>query len=949
MGKKEERDEIFQTSHLNILMSFTLFSAVLAVEDILLGWEIWMLILIGLCVILSWILHIRQTGSDQQRTWVYASLMMGTFFFYGTHLTSTFDLAVVMAAVITLFIITRMKGLITMAQATYYITMLYCVVMMYVEKEPFDVLAVSRILLHFAIISMVGWFARTIIDKWNQVLEKSEDEIEILKDSTERLNDFLANVSHELRTPVNAVVGLTGICIDKEKNEEIRKDMIAVRSAGHKVAEQIGDILDYSEIDRGNLVKNEEDYMLSSVMHDLVTELREYKHDGVELVINVDPATPAVMNTDVTKLKKILKALVSNGLKYTREGGVYVKIKGDKHEYGVNLCIEVSDTGIGMSQEELERVFDRFYQANSGRNRSGSGLGLGLGIVSGFVALLGGFMTVDSTVGKGTTIRVSLPQKVISEKSCMSVENPDNLCIAAFLQFDKYPNPVVREYYNASIFNIVKGLGVQMHRVDNALNLEKLRETVSITHLFIGEEEYVANRELIQKMEPEMVVVVVANPGFELPKNACAKIMEKPFYCFPVVSVLNMSRERLNAPEGRMMVQGLRVLVVDDEPMNLVVGKSIFKRYGMEVFTAASGQESIQACREETFGLIFMDHMMAGMDGVEALKRIRADVSGLNKNSPVIALTANAMSSAKQMFLSEGFDGFVSKPIETEELERTLKKVLPKSAITYVEEEEEPAAEGMPEAAGGATGNRTEPGDKENFSPGKGEGNTAVTMHGKLREGNFDVEKALGYCAGDFEFYKMLLRQFAEEADEKIVKLTSFLENGDLKNYEILIHSIKSNAKTIGCMDFSDRAFEMEKAAKDGNEKYIADNHDEVMEEFAGIRDVVVDALGLEIPKAGSPAGGGKVPGSASSSSASEEVLEFGPAGGGEVLEFGPSGGDVMEFAPSSSASEEVLEFASSGGSEALEFAPSGGSGALEFGPAGSDEVLEFGPKGGNA
>ena len=250
-----------------------------------------------------------------------------------------------------------------------------------------------------------------------------------------------------------------------------------------------------------------------------------------------------------------------------------------------------------------------------------------------------------------------------------------------FFQFEKYDHPAVRDYYNSMVLNIVKGLGVQMHRVNNAANLKLLYNSVHLTHLFIAEDEYNDNVDLIESLAKEMVVAVVANEGMVLPKNSHVKVLEKPFYCFPVVSILNSTVDSKEERVKKLRCDGVRALVVDDESMNLVVAKSIFGRYGMKVTTVTSGQESIDICREKVFDIIFMDHMMSGMDGVEAMKRIRTDVSGLNGSIPIVALTANAMSSAKQMFLSEGFDGFVSKPIEIEELERVLKQVLPKSLI----------------------------------------------------------------------------------------------------------------------------------------------------------------------------------------------------------------------------------------------------------------------------
>ncbi|MBO4426254.1 MAG: response regulator [Clostridiales bacterium] len=811
--------ELFQTSHLTILVSYTIFATILIVESLLLGWELWPLLIIALGIIAAWVLHIRHTTPPSVRLWLYAILMMGCFFFYGIHSTSTFDLALVMAAIIMIHTLTGKKHLITLCQFTYYLTMAYGIITMVMAGEAFDVLIISRCVLHVVMIFFIGRFAKVIIDKWMQVLGKSKEEVEQLTEATEHLNDFLANVSHELRTPVNAIIGLTSLCIEKSRHREVENDLIAVRDSGRKVAEQISDILDYSEIDRKKAVCNNEDYMLSSVLHDLVTDVKHYKSKNVELIIDVDPSIPAVMNSDVAKIKKILRALITNGLKYTQAGGVYVRITTEPHDYGVNLCIEVTDTGKGMTDYELEKVYDSFYQADSSRTRQGGGLGLGLAIASGFVALLGGFMTIESKPDVGTTVNVSIPQKVVDPLSCMSVAAPDKLCLGAFLHFEKYDHPAVRDYYNSMVLNIVKGLGIQMHRVNNAENLKLLHNSIHLTHLFIAEEEYNDNVDLIEELAKEMVVAVVANEGMILPKNTRVKVLEKPFYCFPVVSILNSSVGSKEETVKHLRCDGVRALIVDDESMNLVVGRSIFGRYGMKVYTAMSGQESIDICREKVFDIIFMDHMMSGMDGVEAMKRIRTDVAGLNGSIPIVALTANAMSSAKQMFLAEGFDGFVSKPVEIEELERVLKQVLPKSAISFVDEggnteavpiepaKEEPAPEPEPE---------------KDFIE-------------DLKKSGIDTEGGLKYCVGDKDFYKSLLIQFATESADKIASMKKYYVSRDWHNYEILVHALKSTSKMIGIYDLSESAKSLEMAAKNNEANYILDNHEQMIREYGRI------------------------------------------------------------------------------------------------------------------
>jgi len=843
MKNDNKDDALFSSAHLSILITYTLFVIILSAESLLMHWEIWAVILLIVGLAVSWIMHLSNSGTAGHRIQVYSLLMMCTFFFYGTHETSTFDLAVVMSAVIVLFTLSGIKSLITLCQITYFITMIYELINMILNGSTFDALVISRILLHLGMIVVIGQLAKIIIERWMRILSSSRDEVEKLTDATVRLNDFLANVSHELRTPINAVIGLSGVCLEKEPDPEIREGLNEIRSAGRRISDQIGDILDYSEIDRDDLAVNYEDYMLSSVLHDLVTELRPVKPRDIELVIDVDPSIPAVMNTDVSKLKKILKALISNGLKYTESGGVYVRITSEVQNYGVNLRLEVSDTGIGMSEEVLERVTEQFYQSDSGRTRAAGGLGLGICIVNGFVSALGGFMTISSRKGEGTRVHVSIPQKVIDPGSCMSVANRERLCIGAFLHFDKYSNPNVREYYNSMVRNIVVGLGVQMHRVDNVGNLKRLVDSTSLTHLFIADIEYEANRDYIEELSKKMVVAVVAASNFSLPENSWARLMEKPFYCFPVTTILNMDLRDLTVhKEGRMMLNGVRALVVDDEPMNLTVATSILKRYGMVISTAASGAESIEMCRSGEFDIVFMDHMMQGMDGVEAMKLIRADNQASGRDFPIVALTANAMSTARQMFLAEGFDGFVSKPIELEELERVMGRVLPRDRITYERENGAAADKGVSEEAETIPEtNEVSPKTDGEMSP---EADRSSSLPGELGRLGIDAASGLHYCSGDEEFYRSLLLQYATDMGQKLSLLERYRTEKNYPDYAIHIHSIKSTSKMIGASELSEEARELEIAAKEGQGAVIEAKHEAVIRKLEKITQGLLSLLG---------------------------------------------------------------------------------------------------------
>ena len=370
MEQRKPEKEYFEAHHLIILVFYTVLAILLIGEGLILKWELWALILIAVSAGVCWTLHIRQTLSDRARIWVYAILMMVSVFFYGTHVTSTYDLGLLMTVLILIFVSTGMPGLITLGQCTYYTAMLYDLVSMYRMGERFNSLLITRTILHFAIFTVICLIARNIIRQWVSVMKKAEEEKQVMSEAADRLNDFLANISHEIRTPVNAVIGLTRICIDKVKDRETKKDLMSVMEAGQKIGDQISDILDYSEVDMGSLAVNEEDYMITSLLNDIVAELSPLKRQDLELIIDVDPRIPSTMRSDVAKLKKIIRHLIDNALKYTDEGGVYVHFTPEEREYGINLLIEVTDTGIGMTDVELEKVFERFYQADSGKTAS---------------------------------------------------------------------------------------------------------------------------------------------------------------------------------------------------------------------------------------------------------------------------------------------------------------------------------------------------------------------------------------------------------------------------------------------------------------------------------------------------------------------------------------------------------------------------------------------------
>ncbi len=480
-----------------------------------------------------------------------------------------------------------------------------------------------------------------------------------------------------------------------------------------------------------------------------------------ELLFDYDTKIPPVLFGDERKIRKILKHLVDNAMKFTQEGGVYVRIFSLKKSYGINLCIEVSDTGVGIAKDELERITERFYQTSTGRNRK-VGLGLGLSIVYGMVRVMNGFMRIESEEGRGTTVTVSIPQQVVEENPEKPLINNKNLCVACFLMTEKYKVPQVREYYNKMIAHMVKQFDISLHRVTNRDELEQLLEVTPVTHLFVGEEEYRVNKNYLEMTDSKVRIAVVAGKNIILPQEKRIEIIRKPLCTQSVLNILKEKESDLSKRKKRKMIcPGIKVLVVDDEPMNLTVAKGIFENYQMIVKTVISGKEAIAACEKERFDIIFLDHMMPEMDGIETLKQLRKMQKESGQEYIIVAFTANAVSGAKKMFMEEGFDEFVSKPIETMTLERVLCKVLPKSSITYVSEEKE-------------------------------------AVKTDERKTNFDRNAGLQYCRGDEIFYRELLAQFHSESVKKRQMIEADYEQKNMEDYRIRVHALKSTAKMIG-------------------------------------------------------------------------------------------------------------------------------------------------------
>ena len=849
-----------QTSrHLLLAVITTVSSGMLGLITVTMGWELWTLPLMAAGCFSVWSLHIAKLGPDIFYEDLCAGLILLQFFFFGVHGSSLFDIPAVACIIILALFSLNKKWILYVLAALYVLVLVYHALILHTISRDIGFQDGLRLGLG-AVVTFCGVALACYWIKQRSIQRKWYDHVFAELEASGKQNAvFLSNVSHELRTPINMVIGLSEVALGKELRPDIQADMTSIKLAGKRLSSQINNMLDYTEIVEGTLKPEREEYMITSVLNDVITMTAlQSNRNHLEIVFDIDPKVPAVLIGDAEKISHVLKILVENSIKFTEEGGVNVRIGYRPEHYGINLIIDICDTGIGMTDSQMTQMYDDFYQADSGSSRLVGGLGLGLPIARGLLNAMGGFIHFESKGHQGLHAHIVIPQGVADDQPCIVLDHADQVCVACYFRPERYSCDEVRGYYDSLILNLLRGLGINGYQTHDLEGLFKLQRSHSLTHVFIAQSEYEEDRAYYEGLADTLRVVVIAEKEFTLDSGSKLLIMHKPFSALSVANLLNGDLEARGFAESQaagrkpFTCTGVRALAVDDEEMNLVVAKGVLGSYGIEVDTCLSGKEAVARCEAIPYDIIFLDHMMPGFDGVQTLKKIRELLSGAYQDLPVIALTANTVSGAREMFRSEGFTEFVPKPIERTVLERVLRKVLPDRSIQYGEdpperdmpEDEEPAvpAEDGPRAPDSVPvpAERTEAAEAAEpaVPPAVGSG----LPYDRLARAGIDTALGLDYCAGDEGFFREMLRMFCAQSGSKKAEIVSLYEAADWTDYAIKVHALKSTALTIGATALSAQAKELELAGKRGDVDFILARHaallrayDEVCAQLAGI------------------------------------------------------------------------------------------------------------------
>jgi len=484
-------------------------------------------------------------------------------------------------------------------------------------------------------------------------------------------SSFLASMSHEIRTPMNAIKGFSDLMSKTPLTSQQKAYVSNISSATSSLLTIIDDILDFSKIEANKYEIVSEKYDTASEFSDICNLMQQRAEEkGIYFFIYVDPGIPSELFGDHLRIRQVLVNIVGNAIKFTSQGGIIFSVSGEpvSGDEWV-LTFSIKDTGQGIKEEELPKIFRAFEQLDIYKNRNISGTGLGLAISKNLTELMGGYISVESEYGVGSEFKVMIPQTAASEYTIAHVKNPKEKRVLLFNRNREFP---------ALAGRFLDRLDVSNKAVFDVDTLYKVTTEENFTHIVIDND--IALAEEIAKMCPHAFVGCMRGvSGIALDTPGNVKTLFSPLLVVGLAVFVDSgdSRDAIIPRKvsrlGSRSFKDARVLIVDDNAINLVVASEIIKTYDIDPEVANSGSEAIEKVKSKDYDLIFMDHMMPGMNGLETTIAIRA----LDIQQPaIVALTANAIVGMEDFYMENGFDGYIPKPIDIDSLHNILEKWL---------------------------------------------------------------------------------------------------------------------------------------------------------------------------------------------------------------------------------------------------------------------------------
>ena len=577
-----------------------------------------------------------------------------------------------------------------------------------------------------------------------------------LEKSGNMKSDFLANMSHEIRTPMNAVIGMAEMALREELPPVAREYINQIKEAGRSLLTIINDILDFTKIESGRMDVNEVKYEPMSIVYDVANiVMTRLKEKDVELILDVSPDLPSELYGDSIRIKQVLLNLLNNAAKFTARGRItmkmnYVETAPDE----IEMRISVEDTGIGIKKEDISKLFQSFQQVDSKRNRNIEGTGLGLAISKRLLSLMNGDIWVESEYEKGSKFSCALPQKVINKAPSITIQDADSLLAGVLVS-----NPYIRE----SLCSDVADLGVD-YILKDSKDFHTFPEGKKI-FLFIEYSLFSGKVEAFVRQNPQITAVLLIefydSVDYNIPNLL---VVRKPLFALTIAMILNGEElhfdDDTDKKEFDFIAPDANVLIVDDNAVNLTVAEGIMEPLKMKIDTVTSGKAAVDKISRFHYDIVFMDHMMPELDGVETTHIIRRFHPEYD-DVPIIALTANAVEGTKEMFCREGMNDFIPKPIELRLLASKVKQWIPIEKVQKIHH-------------------------TRNIDKGEKKSDHIVV-------GDLDIKYAMEFLVSEELFWKVL-KVYYHSIDKKAKLIKELEEAENWTEYTIEVHTLKNSS-----------------------------------------------------------------------------------------------------------------------------------------------------------
>ncbi|PUE09483.1 hypothetical protein B9Z51_11530 [Limnohabitans sp. T6-5] len=542
----------------------------------------------------------------------------------------------------------------------------------------------------------------TVVHAFNEFVEArihAETELSLARDAAQTANasksHFLANMSHEIRTPMNGILGMTELCLQTRMTTEQRSYLDMVSASAHSLVAVINDILDFSKIEAKKLHLDPHEFSLHSLIRQSTRTLSlRATEKELELVCDMAPDVPDLVVGDPLRLQQVITNLLGNAIKFTAHGEVMLtvtRMAPPDNSPGLWLSFDIKDTGIGISADKQALIFDVFTQADSSTARRFGGSGLGLAISRSLIQMMGGDICVSSQLGKGSTFSFSIELQSASSTTLLLPPLRSSLKGRIALVVDD----------NASSRSILSRrlecAGLHAVASDNAAHALHSPQLAQASYVLIDVnmpdiDGYALASQLRQLRSPAQLILIMLGAlseqisHEELDRLGIQSFLVKPVDPHELIAVLNgldsssacAAASDCDTPPPAQPSTTLRVLLVEDTPINQTLETILLNRMGFEVTIANNGIEAVEAFTRGNFDLILMDIQMPEMGGIEATQLIRGlENTHRQPPTPIVAVTANALKGDREKYLESGMDGYVSKPISSEALKTEIQKLLP--------------------------------------------------------------------------------------------------------------------------------------------------------------------------------------------------------------------------------------------------------------------------------